>query len=109
MYRLHLVEPTTGKVLNSNGEYFDSRQVLDYTNTYKNLEEAIISKDELLRKVVWACVQIYDESTGEEKFYSNKEIEQQYIKEKQVLNEYLVLPWYKKLFVKKPLLKYVKT
>ena len=109
MYKVHLIKPTTGQVLNSNGELHLSGEELCYETSATNIEEALSVKDNLLQQVTWGVVQIYDEAAKEEAFYSNKEIERQYIAETEQWNKYLSLPWYKKVFVGTPELKYVKT
>jgi hypothetical protein len=109
MYKLFLVKPTTGLILRSNGEMFRKGEELDYRDTFESLDEALKQKDKLLCIVEWGVVVIYDETNEEEKFFSNEEIVDNYVAEADKLNCYLALPWYKKLFVTKPVLKYVKT
>lgn len=109
MYKLHLVKPTTGQVLNSDGEFQLNGEELSYETCFKEFEEALSVKDFLLQQVVWGVVQIYDEVTRMEKLYSHEEIQRQYMTETELWNKYLSLPWYKKVFIAKPELKYVKT
>ena len=109
MIKVHLVKPTTGQVLKSNGELRLTGEEFSYETSFESLEEALLAKDNLLREVVWGVVSILDEDTKQETLYSNKEIERQYIAETEQWSTYLSLPWYKKMFVGKPELKYVKT
>lgn len=109
MLKVHLVKPTTGQVLNLDGELHLTGEKLSYETSFESYEEALMAKDNLLREVVWGVVSILDENTNKEALYSNKEIERQYIAETEKWNNYLSLSWYKKVFIGKPKLKYVKT
>jgi len=109
MYKLFLVKPDTGQIILSTGEHLNTDQRPDYSDTFETLEEATKEKDVLLKKLNWGLVQIYNESKDEEMFYSNKEVQKQYMEEINKLNCYLALPWYKKVFTSRPALNYVKT
>ena len=109
MYKLHLLKPNTGQVLNSDGEPYQRGQELHYKTTFSNLDDALKEKNSLLVTVEWGLVQIYDPNTQKNEFYSNEELSNQYISEVTKLGLYRALPWYKKVFVNKPELKYVKT
>lgn len=108
MYKLFLLKPTTGQIIHSCEEPYDTDKVFSYKVRFKTLEEALSAKDDLLKKVEWAVVQIYNSSSNEDTFYSNRDIEQQYISEITAMNKYRALPWYKKLIKKKPKLTYLK-
>ena len=108
MFKLYLIDPATGKILSSNGVLCCNDQELGYRCSFEFQDDALKEKDDLLNKVVWGIVQIYDEAIKNEMFYSNKNTEHQYLLEVAQRNHYLALPWYKRLFVSKPVLKYAK-
>ena len=51
MYTLHLVEPTTGIILNSDGGLWRKDQELNYQKTFECLEDVLAEKDKLLGAV----------------------------------------------------------
>ena len=109
MFSLYLLRPTTGQIINSDGSPFQKRVDSGYKCAFSDFDEALREKDQLLRKLEWALVQITDSQTQEQTHFSNEEQLSAYIAETGLLNEYLALPWHGKIFTKKPDLRYVGT
>lgn len=105
-YTLYLIDPKTGKTLNSDGQFLIRGDDFGYNNIFNNIEDAKLEKNNILKKVVWASVMIYEERRNKYSYYSNREIELQYLDEHIKFNNYFLLPWYKKILIKKPTFKY---
>ena len=86
MYSLYLVKPTTGQVLNGNGELLSGSEALSYETSFSSYEEALTAKDALLKQVVWGVVQIYSEAEEKETFFFNEEFRLQYVEEAEAWN-----------------------
>jgi len=108
MYKLYLTKPESGVILNGNGHLHVRGEQLSYQTNFADIESAVAVKDTLLRDVIWGVVTIYDEEFSEETAYYDENIQSHYFAELETRNNYLALPWYKKIFSDKPILKYVR-
>lgn len=108
MFKLYLIDPENGVIINLKGAYSKGGEDLGYLSLFDDFGVAVTEKDRILEIVVWACVQIVNLDTKEEHIFSNREIELEYLSERRQWATYLNLPWYKKLLASKPVLKYVK-
>lgn len=97
-----------GKILDSEGELWRQDVEIGYAQNFETLDAALKEKDRLLSKVSWGQVQIFDVTAEEKSIYVNKNVSEKYLAEQLLLNRYLALPWYRKIFTAKPVLKYLK-
>lgn len=71
-YTLYLIEPKTGKKLNSDARFWKSSDSLGYKDTFNKFEDAEIEKNTLLEKVVWAAVMIYEKCKKRELLFKQR-------------------------------------
>ncbi len=109
MYKLNLLDPITGITINAEGEFWQNGQEKGYISEIDSEQEAKVVICMLLEAVPWASAELYCDKTSKSKSFSNEKAQLQYIQEKELWGKYNALPWYKKLFSTKPVLKYVKT
>ncbi len=106
MYEIMLLNAEFRQVLNENGELHVQGKK-EFRPKYDTLEDAIIEKDKLLNKYIYAGVIIKTlETDGVVQEYYNEDLWPKYIYEKQVFYRWTHLPFYKRIFTKKPVFKY---
>ena len=106
MYEIILINLEFGQVLNEDGDLQISSQKV-FRPKFKTLEEAITEKEKLLEKYIYAGVAIINIETGEQSGeYYNEEFGPKFREEKQRYYKWAHLPFYKRIFTKKPIFKY---
>jgi hypothetical protein len=106
MYEILLINSEFGQVLNEEGNLHIRGQKY-FRPKLETLELAIKEKDRLLEKYIYAGVIITNLDTGEksDEFY-NEELGPKFDEEKKEYRKWVSLPFYKRLFTKKPNFKY---
>ncbi len=106
MYEIILINAEFGQVLNEEGD-LHIRGTTEFRPKFNTLEEAELERDKLLNKYIYAGVVIYNLETGEPSIeYMNEELGPRFHDEKRTYYQWASLPFYKRIFVKKPIFKY---
>ena len=94
------------QILNKNGDLFLKGQDSFYPE-FKTFEEAVKYKDQLLKTYIYAGVTIANLKTNEvSEDYFHEKFANFFIKEKHEYQNWVNLPFYKRIFVKKPITNY---
>lgn len=103
-----MVESSTGVVVKIDGSYHLKGEDLGYSIEFETEKEALAEKDKLLTLIPWQTCQVCEGRSENVKTYSNEVVVSEYLLELDAWRTYLSLPWFKRLFKDKPVLKYVK-
>ena len=97
-----IANPEYGQILNYDSPPFFSVNGDRFEPIFETLAEAEAEKDRLLSKLPYVEVLMTNLENKEIKNFYNEEIQALYLQERQVYLTWLALPFYKKLFRKKP-------
>jgi len=106
VYKITLINAEFGQTLNANGDLHQKGSE-DFSPQFDTIEEAIFEKDRLLHKYIYAGVIVTDMGSGSvfREFY-NEALGRKFIDEKHKYYEWLHLPFYKRIFRRKPVFEY---
>ncbi len=106
MFELTLINSEFGQVLNAEGNLF-IRGTKEFCPRFNTITEALNEKDLLLKKYTYAGVIVTDLESGEIwGEFVNDELGAKFYREKQEFYKWMHLPFYKRIFTKKPRFKY---
>jgi len=106
MFEIILVNTEFGQVLNEYGDLYSSGET-EFRPQFISLEDALKEKNRLLKEYIYAGVIIRDiESSENIQEHYNEELGPKFSEEKQESYKWVHLPFYKRIFTKKPVFKY---
>ena len=106
MYEITLINSEFGQILNEEGDLY-IQGTKEFFPVFESMDEVLLEKDRLLDKFIYASVSIKNLDTGEVlKDFYNETLGPKFSQEKKEYYTWAHLPFYKRLFKKRPVFKY---
>ncbi len=103
-YRVFLLDPENGVIMNPDGTWYSKHQHSNvFSPEFDDLEGALRMKDQLLSRVSWGCVEVYDLAESKGHLYSDPAGTAQFEEMRGAMEKWWRLPFFIRwLFTRPP-------